>query len=116
MTTTELGYRILVRLKSNRKLYRVPVRTHKRGAPPKDGPLFQGKRPETHATAEEVWSEQHPVSENSPNYPPPREAVPRFSATLRVRPCSFAIFISVTTFVPLLRSTCLFLSAMARWA
>jgi hypothetical protein len=25
-----------------------PVRTHKRGAAPKDGPLFQGKRPETH--------------------------------------------------------------------
>lgn len=54
----ELGYSILVRLKSNRKLYRVPVRTHKRGAPPKDGALFQGKRPETHGEAEEVCSEQ----------------------------------------------------------
>jgi hypothetical protein len=34
------------------------VRTHQRGAPPKDGPLFQGKRPETHAEADEVCSEQ----------------------------------------------------------
>jgi hypothetical protein len=56
----ELGYRVLIRLKSNRKLYRVPVRIHPRGAPPKDGPLFQGKRPETHGVADEVWSEQHP--------------------------------------------------------
>ena len=47
----ELGYSVLIRLKSNRKLYRVPVRRHKRGAPPKDGPLFQGKRPETHGQA-----------------------------------------------------------------
>ena len=54
----ELGYSVLIRLKSNRKLYRVPVRTHKRGAPPKDGPLFQGKRPETHATADEECSQQ----------------------------------------------------------
>lgn len=29
----ELGYSVLIRLKSNRKLYRAPVRTHKRGAP-----------------------------------------------------------------------------------
>ena len=43
----ELGYSVLIRLKSNRKLYRAPVRTHKRGAPPKDGPLLQGTRPET---------------------------------------------------------------------
>jgi DDE superfamily endonuclease len=56
-----LGYSVLIRLKSNRKLYRAPVRTHKRGAPPKDGPLFQGKRPETHGTADEVWSQQHPT-------------------------------------------------------
>jgi hypothetical protein len=56
----ELGYSVLIRLKSNRKLYRVPVRIHPRGAPPKDGPLFQGKRPETHGQACEVWSEQHP--------------------------------------------------------
>jgi DDE superfamily endonuclease len=56
-----LGYSVLIRLKSNRKLYRAPVRTHKRGAPPKDGPLFQSKRPETHGTADEVWSQQHPT-------------------------------------------------------
>src|SRR5207248_1723358 len=55
-----LGYSVLIRLKSNRKLYRAPVRTHKRGAPPKDGPLFQGNRPETHGPADELWSEQHP--------------------------------------------------------
>lgn len=55
----DLGYSVLIRLKSNRKLYRVPVRRHKRGAPPKDGPLFQGKRPETHGPADEVCS-QHP--------------------------------------------------------
>ncbi len=55
----ELGYSVLIRLKSHRKLYRVPVRMHKRGAPAKDGPLFQGKRPETHGPADEVWSE-HP--------------------------------------------------------
>jgi hypothetical protein len=54
----DLGYRVLIRLKSNRKLYRVPVRRHKLGAPPKDGPLFQGKRPETHGEADEIWSEQ----------------------------------------------------------
>src|SRR2546428_683527 len=56
----ELGYSVLIRLKSNRKLYRVPVRRYKRGAPPKDGPLFQGKRPETHGSADEVWSEEPP--------------------------------------------------------
>lgn len=54
----ELGYSVLIRLKSNRKLYRVPVRIHKRGAPPKDGPLFQGKRQETHGTADEGCSQQ----------------------------------------------------------
>ncbi len=57
---SELGYSVLIRLKSNRKLYRVPVRRYKRGAPPKDGPLFQGKRPETHGSADEVWSEHPP--------------------------------------------------------
>lgn len=56
-----MGYSVLIRLKSNRKLYRKPVRLHKRGAPPKDGPLFQGKRPETHGTADEVWSKQEPT-------------------------------------------------------
>jgi len=54
----ELGYSVLIRLKSNRKLYRVPVRIYKRGAPPKDGPLFQGKRPETHGTADEVCCQE----------------------------------------------------------
>jgi hypothetical protein len=57
---SELGYSVLIRLKSNRKLYRVAVRTHQRAAPPKDGPLFQGKRPETHGPADEVCSEPHP--------------------------------------------------------
>src|SRR5260370_24615138 len=54
----ELGYSVLIRLKSNRKLYRVPVRTHPRGAPPKDAPLFQGKRAQTHGLADEVHSHQ----------------------------------------------------------
>lgn len=54
----ELGYSVLIRLKSNRKLYRVPVRIHQRGAPPKDGPLFQGKRPETHGRADEVFCQE----------------------------------------------------------
>ncbi|MEO8971379.1 MAG: transposase [Ktedonobacteraceae bacterium] len=52
------GYSVLIRLKSNRKLYRVPVRVHRRGAPPKDGPLFQGKSPQTHGVADEVSAEQ----------------------------------------------------------
>ena len=56
----ELGYSVLIRLKSNRKLYRVPVRRYKRGAPPKDGALLQGKRPETHGQADEEWSEEPP--------------------------------------------------------
>lgn len=55
-----LGYSVLIRLKSNRKLYRVPVRKHQRGAPPKDGPLLQGTRPQTYGTADEQWSE-HPA-------------------------------------------------------
>jgi hypothetical protein len=55
----QLGYSVLIRLKSNRKLYRVPVRIHPRGAPPKDGALFQGKRPETQGQADEVYSEEH---------------------------------------------------------
>lgn len=51
----ELGYRVLIRLKSNRKLYRAPVRTHQRGAPPKDGPLLQGTRPQTQHDPAAVW-------------------------------------------------------------
>jgi len=55
----ELGCQVIIRLKRNRKLYRVPVRLHKRGAPPKDGPLFQGARPETLGSADEVWEGEH---------------------------------------------------------
>jgi hypothetical protein len=51
----ELGYSVLIRLKSNRKLYRKPVRRYKRGAPPKDGPLLQGTRPETQTDPQAVW-------------------------------------------------------------
>lgn len=40
----ELGYSVLVRLKSNRKLYRKGVRRFKLGRPPMDGPLLQGTR------------------------------------------------------------------------
>jgi hypothetical protein len=50
-----LGYSVLIRLKSNRKLYRPPVHTKKRGAPPKDGPLLQGTRPETQTEPAAVW-------------------------------------------------------------
>jgi hypothetical protein len=41
----DLGYSVLIRLKSNRKLSRVPVRTHKRGAPPRMGRSFKGNGP-----------------------------------------------------------------------
>ena len=43
----DLGCQLIVRLKRNRKLYRPPVRKHIRDAPPKDGLLFQGTRPDT---------------------------------------------------------------------
>ena len=46
---------MLIRLKSNRKLYRVPVRMHQRGAPPKDGRLLQGTCPETQHDPAAVW-------------------------------------------------------------
>ena len=55
----DLGCQVIVRLKRNRKLYREPKRTHKRGAPPKDGPLLQGSRAETLGEADEVWEGQH---------------------------------------------------------
>lgn len=42
-----LGCEVLIRLKRNRKLYRKPVRTNKRGRTPLDGPLLQGSRAET---------------------------------------------------------------------
>jgi hypothetical protein len=54
----DLGYSCLVRLKSDRRLYRPGVRLHKKGPTPKDGPLFQGKRKETHATPEAISVEQ----------------------------------------------------------
>src|SRR5258706_11295503 len=53
----ELGYSVLIRLKSNRKLYRKPRRIHPRGAPPKDGALLQGTRPETQSDPAAVWEE-----------------------------------------------------------
>ncbi len=39
--------------------------SHPRGRKPKDGPLFQGKRPETHAEAKEVCSEQDRTGRNT---------------------------------------------------
>lgn len=51
----ELGYSVLIRLNSNRKRSRKPVRRSKRGAPPKDGPLWQGTRPETQIEPHAVW-------------------------------------------------------------
>jgi hypothetical protein len=54
----ELGYSVLVRLTSDRKLYRPGVRLHPRGPCPKDGPLFQGKHQQTHGPAEQVCYEQ----------------------------------------------------------
>ena len=55
----ELGCRVVIRLKRNRKLYRPPVRKYTRGAPPKDGPLLQGTRPDTLGEADEVWEGEH---------------------------------------------------------
>lgn len=49
----ELGREVLIRLKRNRKLYRAPARTSKRGRMPLDGPLLQGTRPETLTGADE---------------------------------------------------------------
>lgn len=51
----ELGYSVLIRLKSNRKLYRKPVRRFKLGRPPQDGPLLQGTRPETQFDPSATW-------------------------------------------------------------
>jgi hypothetical protein len=59
----ELGYGGLIRLKRNRKLYRVapPRQPKQRGAPRKHGALFQGTRPETYGPADEEWegSDEH---------------------------------------------------------
>lgn len=55
----DLGYRVIVRLKSNRKLYRPGgVRLHKNGPTPKDGALFQGKHKQTHGEPEAVCQQQ----------------------------------------------------------
>jgi DDE superfamily endonuclease len=49
----DLGYRVIVRLKGNRKLYRPGgVRIHKNGPTPKHGALFQGKNQQTHGEPE----------------------------------------------------------------
>lgn len=47
----------LMRLKRNRKLYRAapPPEPGKRGAPRKDGTLFQGSKPETWGEPDEMW-------------------------------------------------------------
>jgi hypothetical protein len=51
----DLGYQVVIRIKSDRKLYRPGgVRIHKKGPTPKDGALFQGKRKETHGEPEAV--------------------------------------------------------------
>jgi hypothetical protein len=54
----ELGMSVLIRMKSDRRLYRTGVRLHKKGPTPKDGPLFQGKRKETHGAPEAEVCEQ----------------------------------------------------------
>jgi hypothetical protein len=54
----ELGYSVVVRIKSDRNLYRPPVRIHKFGPFPKDGPVLQGKRKETHGNPNEVCQQQ----------------------------------------------------------
>jgi hypothetical protein len=48
----DLGISVIIRMKSDRKLYRPAVRRHKKGPMPKDGPVFQGKRQETHGAPE----------------------------------------------------------------
>lgn len=54
-----LGYHVLVRLKSDRKLYRPGgVRLHNKGPIPKDGALFQGKCKQTHGEPEAVCHQQ----------------------------------------------------------
>jgi hypothetical protein len=42
-----LGIQVLIRLKRNRKLYRLPRRTSPKGRPPLDGPLWQASHPDT---------------------------------------------------------------------
>jgi hypothetical protein len=55
---SELGISVIIRMKSDRKLYRPAVRLHKKGPMPKDGALFQGKRSETHAVPDAQVCEQ----------------------------------------------------------
>jgi hypothetical protein len=53
----ELGYLCLVRMKTDRTLYRPGVRVHARGPVPKDGAVFQAKRKETHGKPDEMVSQ-----------------------------------------------------------
>jgi hypothetical protein len=58
----ELGIQVLIRMKSNRRLYRRAVRpTKKQGRPPLDGPLLQPKREETLKGVAQEWSETSPT-------------------------------------------------------
>jgi DDE superfamily endonuclease len=54
----DLGISVIIRMKSDRRLYRPGVRLHKKGPTPKDGPVFQGKRQETHGVPEAEACEQ----------------------------------------------------------
>lgn len=47
-----LGIQVLIRLKRNRKLYRLARRTRTKGRPPLDGPLFQASQPDTMSGAQ----------------------------------------------------------------
>src|SRR5260370_2390671 len=51
----DLGYSVLIRLKSNRKLYRKPVRRFRLGRPPQAGPLVQRTRPPTPRGPSPTW-------------------------------------------------------------
>jgi hypothetical protein len=51
----EMGDGVLIRLKSNRKLSRKPVRRSPLGRPPVDGALLQGTRPETQDNPSATW-------------------------------------------------------------
>lgn len=56
-TCQRLEVEALMRLKRNRKLYRAapPALAGKRGAPRKDGALFQGSKPETWGKPDQQW-------------------------------------------------------------
>lgn len=54
-----LGLEVIIRLKSNRRLYRrPPARSHKKGRPPIHGALVQPKREESVEQADEQWSQE----------------------------------------------------------